>query len=212
MSIHCSACLKVVLVQLVINGTHHLSLGLVCIIVGSSWSKSAVWDNILQQGAIPEALVVQVRCVWQSPPTRGSSWGPSGRILLCETKSSNEGQFCEALIVEVCFARQSPLTRGRSLRPLQSKSAMRDKVLRQGVRGKLWGLPRPSPLRMTKTSIEGQASRQNVKFASTKISPPTRGRIWGTRELVHHHMHVKPCHHGYLARDITHGLTHHDIP
>jgi hypothetical protein len=55
MSIHLSACLQVVLVQLVvvfsystINGMHHLSLRLVCIIVGPSWLKSAVQDKVLQ--------------------------------------------------------------------------------------------------------------------------------------------------------------------
>jgi hypothetical protein len=62
MSIHLSACILVVLVQLVIDGMHHLSLRLVCIIVGPLWSKSAVQDKVLQQGAIPEALVVKVCC------------------------------------------------------------------------------------------------------------------------------------------------------
>ncbi len=62
MSIDLSACLQVVLVQLVIDETRHLSLRLVCIIVGPSWSKSAVRDQVLQQGVIPEAQVVKVRC------------------------------------------------------------------------------------------------------------------------------------------------------
>ena len=48
MSIHLSACLRVVLFQLVIDGMHHLSLRLVCIIVGPSWLKSAVQDKVLQ--------------------------------------------------------------------------------------------------------------------------------------------------------------------
>ncbi len=65
MSIHLSACLRVVLVQLIvvfqystINGMCHLSLMLVCIIVGPLWSKSAVQGKALQRGVIPEALVV----------------------------------------------------------------------------------------------------------------------------------------------------------
>jgi hypothetical protein len=62
MSIHLSACLQVVLVQLVVDGTLHSSLRLVCIIVGPLWSKSSVRDNILQRRVIPEALVVNVRC------------------------------------------------------------------------------------------------------------------------------------------------------
>jgi hypothetical protein len=61
MSIHLSACIRVVSVQLVIDGRRHLSMRLVCIIVGPSWSKSAVRDEVLQQGAVPEALVVEVR-------------------------------------------------------------------------------------------------------------------------------------------------------
>jgi hypothetical protein len=39
-----------------------------------------------------------------------------------------------------------------------------------------------------------------------------RGGIGGTCEHVNYHMHTKPYHHGYLACDITHRLTHHDIP
>jgi hypothetical protein len=62
MLIHLSACLQVVLVQLVVNGTCHLSLRLVCIIVGPSWSKSVVQDKVLRRGAIPAALVVKVCC------------------------------------------------------------------------------------------------------------------------------------------------------
>jgi hypothetical protein len=75
---HLSACLQVVLVQLVavfphstVNGTGHWSLRLVCIIVGPLQSKSAVRDKVLQQGVIPEALVVEVCCARLSPPTRG---------------------------------------------------------------------------------------------------------------------------------------------
>ncbi len=52
----------VLLVQLLVNETRHLSLRLVCIIVSPSWLKSAVQDKVLQQGAIPEALVVEVHC------------------------------------------------------------------------------------------------------------------------------------------------------
>ncbi len=52
MSIHLSACLRVVLVGLVTNGMCHLSVRLVCIIVCPSWLKSTVQDNVLRQGAI----------------------------------------------------------------------------------------------------------------------------------------------------------------
>jgi hypothetical protein len=62
MSIHLFACIQVVPVRLVVDGTRHLSLRLVCIIVGPLWSKSTVRHKVLQQGAIPEALVVEVRC------------------------------------------------------------------------------------------------------------------------------------------------------
>jgi hypothetical protein len=58
----------------------------------------------------------------------------------------------------------------------------------------------------------GAGIKTNVKIASTKISPPTRGGIWGTLELDNYYMRVKSCHRGYLAHDITHGLTQHDIP
>ncbi len=96
MSIHLSACLWVVLVQIVVDGMRHLCLRLVCIIVGPSWSKSVVLDKVIRQGAIPEALVVKVRCASRSPQTRGGSWGPRGQSLVCETKSSDKGQFLEA--------------------------------------------------------------------------------------------------------------------
>jgi hypothetical protein len=56
------------------------------------WSKSNVQDKVLQQGAVPEAT--------------------HDHSPLCVTKSSNKGQF---------------------LRPLWSKSAMRDKVFRRGI-------------------------------------------------------------------------------
>jgi hypothetical protein len=77
MSLHLSACLRVVLVQLVIDAMRHVSLRLVCIIVGHSWSKSTVQEKVLQHGAIPEALVVEVSYARQSPPTRGSFLRPS---------------------------------------------------------------------------------------------------------------------------------------
>jgi hypothetical protein len=83
MSINLSVCLQVVSVQVVgvfpystINEMCHLLLRLVCIIVGLSWSKSAVRDKVLQQVAIHEALVVEVRCASQSPLMRADPLDP----------------------------------------------------------------------------------------------------------------------------------------
>ncbi len=112
------------------------------------------------KGQFLRPFVVKVSCAGQSSPTRGSSWGPCGQSPLCKTTSSDYGQILETPGVKVCCTWQSPPTRG-----------------------KLWGLPGPSPLSVTKTSTKGQASRHNVKFASTKISPPTRGRILGMCKL-----------------------------
>jgi hypothetical protein len=79
------------------------------LVVRSLWPrglKSVVRDKVLRWGALAQR--VEVRCTWQSPPTRGV--GPEGRSPLYVTKSSDEG---------------------RGLRG--SKSVVRDKVLRRGA-------------------------------------------------------------------------------
>jgi hypothetical protein len=122
MSINLSACLQVVLVQLVvdslystINGTCHLFLRLVCVIVGPLWSKSAVQDKVLQGGVIPEALVVEVYSARQSPPTSGRSLRPSVVKVHCARQSPKiRGCFLRPSVVEARCARQSPPTRGSS--------------------------------------------------------------------------------------------------
>jgi hypothetical protein len=125
MSIHLSACLRMVSVQLAvvfpystINGMLHLLLRLVCIIVGLLWSKSAVRDEGLRRGAIPEALPVEVRCARRSPPTRGRSLRPSVVKVCCVRQSPlMRASFLRPSVVEVRCARQSPPMRGSFLRP-----------------------------------------------------------------------------------------------
>jgi hypothetical protein len=90
------ACLQEVSVQLVIVGMRHLSLRLVCIIVGPSWSKSAVQDKVSQQGAF-------LRPLWSKSAARDKVLG--------------QGAVPEALVVKVRHARQSPMTRSSFLRP-----------------------------------------------------------------------------------------------
>jgi hypothetical protein len=162
MSIHLSACLRLVLVWLImvflysiIDETCHLLLRLVCIIVGLLLSKSAVQDKVLQQGAIPEALVVEVCCARQSPPMRGRSLRPFMAKVCCTRQGPlMRGNFLRPSVVKVCCKRQSPPTRGSSWGHLWSNFAAWEKVLQQGA------VP--------------EALMVKVHYA--RRSPPTRGR------------------------------------
>ncbi len=195
MFIHRSACIWVVSVQLVINSMRHLSLRLVCIIVGPLWLKSAVQDKVLQQGAIPEALVTKVRCAWLSPLTRGSSWGHNAQSPLCKMKSPTRGSFWGPLWSKStvqdevlqwganyeAICGRSPLRmtksseKGQFLRPLWSKSAMQDEVLQQGADP--WGPCGWSPMWAIKSTNKGQTMRPLVgQVSCARQRPPLRGR------------------------------------
>ncbi len=162
MTIHLSACLCVVSVWLVriflysiVDGMRHLLLRLVCIIVGLSWSKSAVWDKVLEGGAIPEAIVVEVCCARWSPTTRGRSLRPFVVKVCCARQSPPmRGSFLRPSVVKVHCARQSTLRRGSSWGHLWSKSA----CARQSppTRGSSWGPRGQSLLCETKSSNERQ--------------------------------------------------------
>ncbi len=177
MSIHLSTCLRVVLVQFVVNGMGCLSLRLICIIVGPLWSKSAVQDKVLQWGAIPEALVVKVCCAWQSPPMRGNFWSLSGQSPLCKTKSSNEGQFLEALCGWSLLHETKSSDKGQFLKPFVAFVVkVRCACQSPPMRGSSWGPRGQSPLCKTKFSNKGQILETlAVKVCYARQSPPTRG-------------------------------------
>ena len=195
MSIHLSVCVQVVLVWLLrinpnftINKTRHLSLRLVCIILGLLWSKSAVQDKVLHHGALPEALVVKVHCARWSPPMRGRSLRPFVVKVHCARQSPPmRGRSLRPFVVGVCCVRQCPPMRGRFLsqsplpktksfdrgkfmRPTMAKSAVRDRVLHWGASIKTLGQNLTHLINSSKKGQDPRTSKANGKTLLTKSS------------------------------------------
>jgi hypothetical protein len=79
---------------------------------------NTIKDN---RSIIGSTEVVKVCCRWQSPPTRGSSWGPCGQSPVCKTKSSDKGQFLEALCGQSPLHKTKSFNKGQFLRPFVGK-------------------------------------------------------------------------------------------
>ncbi len=162
--------------------------------------KAAVRDEVLQQGAVPEALVVEVHCAQKSPPTRGRSLRPFVVKVRCTRQSPlTRCSLLRPSVVKVCCARQSPQTRGSSSGHSWSKSAARDKDLQWGAVSEALMVKvryvRQSPsardksLRplQSKSAVRDKVLRQGAKYEAYPgqvhcawQGPPLRGRHWDT--------------------------------